>query len=358
MLTLYLIPWSLGTPDGGLTKTDKAQLHVLERESGSHEPVIAPPNSVYVIDGNALIRSLTHLPETFGEFALQVFQAMPICQTIHFVTDTYKQHSIKGLERSRRGKGSVLLLSGSLRKLPRDFGSFMHDSQNKRQLINFLFTQWQLPSYASVLSGRNIYFVCEEKCARLSSDDGIIVTVADVMELHSSQEEADTRIILHCMFSAKHCMDLPQTIVVRSPDTDVFVLLVSCCMAIKVPILFDTGTGNKRRLIDINKIQSVLGEDISQALPGFHAFTGCDTTSAFVRRGKRGPLTLMRRNAKFCSAFKSLGQAPDHIDEDVAQKLEQFVCAMYGYPKSTDTNKLRSLIFQTLYGCKMPLLDQ
>ena len=54
---------------------------------------------------------------------------------------------------------------------------------------------------------------------------------------------------------------LPQTctIIIRSPDTDVFVLLLKYCKGIKTQILFDTGIGNNK-----NK-----GEDISSVYPHF-----------------------------------------------------------------------------------------
>ena len=81
---------------------------------------------------------------------------------------------------------------------------------------------------------------------------------------------------------------LPQkgTIIVRSPDTDVLVLLAKYCKDSKPKILFDTGTGNKRHLLSVNDIQKNKGEDICSVLSALHCFTGCDTTSSFVRRGK------------------------------------------------------------------------
>ena len=62
-------PWSLATPDGGYVKTDKSQLmHALEAEVvHENSDIKLPDNEIAVIDGNALIQSLAHLPETFGE---------------------------------------------------------------------------------------------------------------------------------------------------------------------------------------------------------------------------------------------------------------------------------------------------
>jgi len=75
----------------------------------------------------------------------------------------------------------------------------------------------------------------------------------DVPELHSSQHEADTRIILHCLHADRTSPE-PCSIVVSSPDTDVFVLLLYYAKDIKKSLLFQTGSGNKRRLIDIHAV--------------------------------------------------------------------------------------------------------
>ena len=68
--SLSPIPWSLATADGTLAKTQKAQLmHILESECQQEVPIIDFEKSVFVIDGNALIRAITNLPKTFGELS-------------------------------------------------------------------------------------------------------------------------------------------------------------------------------------------------------------------------------------------------------------------------------------------------
>ena len=93
------------------------------------------------------------------------------------------------------------------------------------------------------------------------------------------------------------------TTVVRSPDTDVFILLLKFGQDILNPLLFDTGVGNKRRLLDVHKIISEAGEDICGVLPALHAYSGCDTTSAFVRNGKLAPLKTLLRHKDFIDVF-------------------------------------------------------
>ena len=52
-------------------------------------------------------------------------------------------------------------------------------------------------------------------------------TITDELEeLKSTQEEADTRIVLHCLHSAEDSR--VNDIIIISPDTDIFVFVLHC----------------------------------------------------------------------------------------------------------------------------------
>jgi len=349
------IPWSLATADGCMVKTSKVQLlHHLEALAVPLDPESQPSHtkSIAILDGNALLQAMTHIPETFEEFACQVFRCLPPSEVVHFVTDSYKPASIKQFERSRRGQARVHIIGGPKTRMPQDFKAFMSNDDNKRQLIRFLLTEWQSNAYASRFHGRSIFFVREEECFCLHSSDGVTTSSAIVRSLCSEQEEADTRIMLHCHHAVRTSTG-PVPITVRSPDTDVFVILLSYADSIPQPLIFDTGTGNKRRLLDIKAIANVLGSGVASALPGFHSFTGCDCTSAFVRRGKLKPFKLLQSSSRFQEAFRELGNS-DVVNDDLFGALQAFVCSMYGHPHHTDVNKVRYDIFESRYGMKKP----
>jgi hypothetical protein len=337
------IPWSLATADGGLVKTDKSQLmHYLEATiPASDSPAI--DNCASVVDGNAQFQAIAHLPQTFADLAYDIFSSLPKAKIVHFVTDTYREQTIKQLERNRRGSSTPYLISGPKTKLPRDFKTFLLNSSNKRQFICFLLREWQTERYAQHLQGRQVFFVCEEECLCLESHNGRTVSVSAVQELFSSQEEADTRIILHCLYAAERIAD-DVTISVRSPDTDVFVILLAYSTQIRQALFFDTGTGNNRRQLDIHKIADAVGHDMVKALPAFHAFTGSDCTSAFVRKGKRNPMKMLEKHADFILVFQKLGTGTD-VSEDILSELQRFVCCMYGKAAYSDTNKVRYDVF-------------
>ena len=64
-------------------------------------------------------------------------------------------------------------------------------------------------------------------------------------ELFTSQEEADTRDVLH-LFHAEQGNAESKPLVFLSSDTDVFVLLLTFVQNINSIVLFDTGKGNER----------------------------------------------------------------------------------------------------------------
>ena len=62
-------------------------------------------------------------------------------------------------------------------------------------------------------------------------------------------------------------------VVVRSEDTDVFVLHLAFSSSIDTSLFQKCGTQTRTRLIDISKLVATIGEDVCQALVGLHSFT-------------------------------------------------------------------------------------
>ena len=52
-----------------------------------------------------------------------------------------------------------------------------------------------------------------------------------------------------------------------------------------------------------------IGASTRKALPGFHAFTGCDTVSAFQGRGKVLVFRIMAKHLGFQEVFQGLWEA-------------------------------------------------
>ena len=77
-------------------------------------------------------------------------------------------------------------------------------------------------------------------------------------------------------------------ILLHTVDTDVVILAVKAAAKLDVQELWVAfGTAKKFRYIPVHDISLSLCPDKSQALPMFHAYTGCDTISSFNTRGKK-----------------------------------------------------------------------
>ena len=84
---------------------------------------------------------------------------------------------------------------------------------------------------------------------------------------------------------------------------------------------------------------NVTDELFLESIIGFHSFAGCDTVSTFSRWGKAKPLKLMTKSFHYIEAFSMFGKEITLADSQV-NKLEMFVCHMYGW-KENDVDNVR-----------------
>ena len=121
--------------------------------------------------------------------------------------------------------------------------------------------------------------------------------------IYRDQVETDTRVVLYLHHAATLGY---KDAVVRTPDTDILVILLYRAHKIKLTVNLDTGSEKHRQLINISELAESLGEDYSGTLLGFYVFSGEDCTSAFKRKGKVRPLKKLEKNPKYHSAFRKL----------------------------------------------------
>ena len=149
--------------------------------------------------------------------------------------------------------------------------------------------------------------------------------------LYSNQEETDTRVVLYL----HHAVALGyKNAVVRTPDTDIFVILLFHAHAINLSIYLDTGSGKHRRLLNVSELAKSLGEEYCATLLRFYVLSGEDCTSAFNGKRKVGPLRKLEKNQRFHSAFRQLG-VEWNIQPQTVKQLEEFTCLMYGQSRES-----------------------
>ena len=96
-----------------------------------------------------------------------------------------------------------------------------------------------------------------------------------------------------------------------------------------ISILFETGRGNKSRLLDITALSKEISTIYTSKLLSLHIYTGCSTVSAFKGKGKLKPLKALQLYPQFIETLAKLGKSWS-MDKDLLDEIEAFTCAMYG----------------------------
>jgi len=175
--------------------------------------------------------------------------------------------------------------------------------------------------------------------------------VSDYVCLFSTQEEADTRIILHALHADKQfgVSKVRGRIVIKCSDTDVLVLCVHYFPRMlhtdQLWLFMGTVTSGKdgRRYIPVHDVCSTLSDITCQILPSVHALTGCDTTSAFFGIGKKSVFKLLKTSSDDLFSLANLGTFD--ID-DATRAARQLIAPLYDTKRKfkschSDLNRLR-----------------
>ena len=167
-----------------------------------------------------------------------------------------------------------------------------------------------------------------EEChlLQVATTDRNHIIMTPVPELRCNHEEAYSR-LRHCARPTAHRGS--STMVLRSADSDVATIAIGISHNIPATMLFNTGTQQQKRNIDITQIESTIGPDMCEALIGYHAFSGCNSTSAFVGHIKATGYKLLHDQRPFRSTLAKLGKS-FVTDEELLQKGEEAGCALYG----------------------------
>ena len=335
------LPWSLATPDGLMRKTNKASLaKELQKNVQSADSI--PQPSACVIDGMALVQRLKSDQKTFAAVAEtllgRVLNEGGSSDRIDVVFDDYREESIKNAERENRGEGS----GSEYRNIQADhkikqWRKFLCSSKNKQAFIVFVTNEWKKDKYMEKLSGKTLVVTCGNSCYQLSSG-----VVQPISELESTQEEADTRMLLHSLHAARSRF---ASVVIVSEDTDVLVLLLAFKSFIPSSVFIKCGSQTRVKYIEVSRIVESVGATVCRSLLGFHAFSGCDTVSAFAGRRKVVGYRIVTRNVEFQEMFQQLGMEWN-LSDDLHHSLQKFTCTMYcSTPGTSDINELRYRLF-------------
>ena len=105
-----------------------------------------------------------------------------------------------------------------------------------------------------------------------------------------------------------------------SGDVDIIVLFNHHCSGRN--ILFHTGHGDSRKMIDISC--PMLSQNEYHALSGIHAFSGNDYISSFFQKGKIKFGNTLMKYPEYIEVFSDLGKHTV-LQEEIFTKLESFI---------------------------------
>ena len=136
----------------------------------------------------------------------------------------------------------------------------------------------------------------------------------------SNQEEADTRIALHCSESSN-------PVLVKAKDTDILILMVYAFALTSPPydwyLQIDNG-----KIVSVKKIYQNFGKTTSLCLPQFHSLIGGDTITHFFGISKTCVFERLLEDTSATHLIEKLGGSAT-VSEDLLDQLMSFIQNTY-----------------------------
>ena len=243
----------------------------------------------HIFDGGLVLHSVlstTTSGTNFGSIARNILssECSGGSSEVFVCFDHYRALSIKQCEREIRGtEDRVYFISGTNQILKQAGSQVLKNCNFKEELSKFLLQEWKKDYYVPFIRGKTVFASHAGSCFSYTCDsksDSMVVQQPEILQ--NNHEEADTLITF---FASQ----LTGNILVTASDTDVLIILLGYLgncrpeVAAGFQIVMDCGGNKNRRLINATAIKEKLEEirqGLAAAAPGYHAFTGCDFTSA------------------------------------------------------------------------------
>ena len=248
---LCSVPLSLACPDGTPRKTAKSKLLDVLRKR-CRLPLTHPRENqpqkgsvaAFIIDLMANIRMITGIPETYEDLTWVFIKTIPTGYTrIDIVADTYPENSIKAAEHCRRGSSREIVIRSPQSKIPRDFRGFLQNGKNKTRMIMLMreVLMKNQQKTLEMLDCKEIFFSTLNDCIKINEN-----CTCNIEGLASNQEEADTKVVLHCKGAL--ASSLNKSIILRSPsgDTDITIIMIEKFIEGSANCFLDYGSRQNR----------------------------------------------------------------------------------------------------------------
>ena len=272
-------PSALFDPNGSLRRGVKSTLvKVILEETQTNMSKCLPDDEksmAVFVDAMHMVRKWSFLSnENFDDVQVRYWHNLCLdtlvgTGSVHFICDWYDcEPSLKAMGRQHRASTMYQRIFELDAHVPiPPFKDFVNHSQNKARLLEFLCMSW---SNARDLGNINLLLSggFSDKRTTLQVDQH---ASHNVVEPESNHEEADTRVILHILYSFEYMQ--AERVVVHSNDTDVIVMCIyyaSKCNSIEelwVRLAED-------EYLPVHEVAEKFGPTDSRFLPLLHALTG------------------------------------------------------------------------------------
>lgn len=219
-------------------------------------------------------------------------------------------------------------------------------SANKANLLSFLCEKWcENEQLEPALGPTHLYlgggFKEEMKSVVLTEG-----SVMDVPALESTQQEADTRIILHTLYSVQN--EGVDRVVIHANDTDIITMCLyyGATHLSDLPELWVRTAQNA--YLPIHEMVVALGPSQCCAMPFVHSLSDRDTTSYPYFTGKKA--WFKSSMSLDTPALEEFGENPaDAITDDLLNQARDLTIAVYtttaDHVEDSDLGKLRAYKF-------------
>ena len=235
---------------------------------------------------------------------------------VHIVFDNYTDNQMFSVKQTKRvsraaGEGKRLHIGNDSQEMPEgdDYKYFLKNNLNKADLIR-RFNEFVKREAPQLQLDYPLVITLEKVASEIS--------VTGVQNLSScNHEEADTRIMYHCILEDK------QTVVIAS-DTDILILTVHV-LASRLPDQNWFLQTKKNQFVNVSKIHDYVGNAVAITLPAMFVLTGSDTVSYFYRKSKKAVLErVLKQEVLAVDLLSDLGEHT-HLSEMSEEKLKRFV---------------------------------
>ena len=192
----------------------------------------------------------------------------------------------------------------------------------------------------------------ERKAVYITSEDSVLTVCSSSPMPNRNHEEVDARIVVYVLHALRQRLT---TVQVRTEDFDVVGVLIGVFHKLllsqpKADIWIAFWSGRELQTLQhINALSTSLGTKRSQALPMLHLISGCDTTSAFLGKGKKSFWQAWMAFEEVTDTFVYLASHPfEPLDSNCEnfRKIERLIVLVYDKTStSLSINQTRRELF-------------